>query len=216
MKRILLGAALAALLSGTAMAQTANSNAGATSGAAAGANSGSASGAAIILDQSSKPTNSGNIYYPAIPRDTKQTIVAAPPIALGGISTGNVCAIGGGGGGSFLGTGILVQATWESMMCENRHRAALMANMGDKSAAKELMCGSDKVIYDAYKTGGTPCAVRPEWEPKPAPGAPVVSQPIAPAPVQTVALFRPRPGMTAADCLNEAPASQRAACAGLK
>lgn len=222
-KMMIAGVAAAMLIAGGAMAQTAtsgaaagsNSNSGATSGSVSGAVTGpsnSASGAAAQTGASTASTggsqaNLGLTQNSVNYNPSDVTIRSAPALGNIGIVTGNVCAISAAAGGSFIGTGIMLGASWESMMCETRHRAALMANMGDQQAAKELMCGSDKAIYDAYKTAGRPCVMRPEWEPKGTtpvasqlPAGPQIAAP-APAP-QPVRAFDPKAFSNVTDCLN--------------
>lgn len=94
-----------------------------------------------------------------------QTVRTAPTVYAPSVVGGNLCAIGASGAVSFLGGGFAMGATWESKNCEERQRAALLYNMGEKRAAVELAC-NNRSTYDAMKRAGTPCVVRPEWEPK--------------------------------------------------
>jgi hypothetical protein len=147
-------------------------------------------------------SNSTNIN----PNDV--TIRSAPQVYVPSVVTGNVCALGASGGASFIGTGFAIGASWESEQCENRQRVALLHNMGYKDAAREVACDT-RVIYEGMKRAGTPCLVRPEWEPK---GAVVVSSPqplpVGPAapPVQVTSRPRFNPALyaTGSECLNAA------------
>jgi hypothetical protein len=233
-KMMIVGVAAAMLLAGGAMAQTATSGAAAGSNSTSGATSGSVSGAvtgpsnsasgAAAQTGASQATTGGSTANLGLTQNSTNinpadvTIRSAPALGNIGIVTGNVCAISAAAGGSFIGTGIMLGASWESMMCETRHRAALMANMGDQSAAKELMCGSDKAIYDAYKTAGRPCAFRADWEPKGTtpvasqlPAGPQIAAP-APQPMPS-RTFNAKAFSNVTDCLNgSVSADERNAC----
>lgn len=125
--------------------------------------------------QSSSPVNIGNnspSYGSNIPGPA-----AAPAIAPS-IYGGSSCSLGDSAAVQGLGFGIGIGHQHESTACNENQRAALLYNMGMKQAANEYICAKDRDSYNAMKTAGTPCAVRPEWEPKVAnpPATPVVAQ----------------------------------------
>jgi hypothetical protein len=206
--------ALAALVDPpNAYPQTAS--AGSTSNSSAGASSGSSSGSAAIINTgggafsapggNTTTTNSTN--NPPAPSDVivrSAPQVFAPPVVLGG----NICALGASAGASWLGAGVAFGGSWESVNCERRQQAALLYNMGDKRGARELLCSASKEIYEAQRTAGTPCAIRPEWEPKVAGVQPVPLQPVPP-PMRTSerAAFNPAYFPSGSECLNAASAA---------
>jgi hypothetical protein len=146
------------------------------------------------------------------------TIRAAPQIYVPSVITGNVCALGASAGASWLGAGFAVGTSWESAQCENRHRVALLYNMGEKAAAKEVLCDT-KEVYEGFKRIGSPCVVRPEWEPKQvASAAPKPIQPVA-APVEPPkAKFNSAAYVSASECLTAASSvgAPLSECAGKK
>ena len=201
-------------------AQTANSNSGSFSGSNANSNSNSSSGSRSSANGGNANAGSSvtfsqpsttNAYNP-----TDVTVRSAPTVYVPGVVTGNVCALGASAGASFIGTGFAVGGSWESEQCENRQRAALLHNMGYKVAAKELAC-DNHATYNAMKRSGEPCIERPEWEPKPAPGQPVVIRP-QPVPIQPVQrpVFLASDYATGSECLNAAAAAGAplSACSG--
>jgi hypothetical protein len=162
------------------------------SSASSGSQSGSSSGG-----------NSQSVSYNSqIPANTSTTVWAAPPVFAPSVVGGNLCAIGASGGVSWMGAGFSIGGTWESRHCEERQKAALLFNIGQREAAVELMC-SNKDVYDAMKTAGTPCAPRAEWEPKQAEKPAVVAVTavaVAPAPYKAPANCHVVPGTTALTC----------------
>lgn len=82
------------------------------------------------------------------------TITVVPP----GLAGGNVCAVSASGGLGLAGFAIGGGGAWESKNCERRQLAALAANMGDVTAAREVLCSNMEMRY-AYAAAGTPCAV---------------------------------------------------------
>jgi len=221
-----LAALLASSLAMKVEAQTANSASGAASNSNSnsGANSFSASGATggnaaaingASTGASSVTFNSGNNSPYSVNNPNDVTIRSAPQIYVPSVITGNVCALGASAGASWLGAGFAVGTSWESAQCENRHRVALLYNMGEKAAAKEVLCDT-KEVYEGFKRTGNPCVVRPQWEPKEnvsqLPAKPVV--PVA-APAPRMA-FNASMYATGADCLNAASAAgaSLSECAG--
>jgi hypothetical protein len=208
MKRFLLSTAALLLMGTSAFAQNANfnrntSNSNSSSGAVSGSTSTSTSG-------SNNAGNAQNITFnsPAIPTTTTQndnvrysggtnstittngdqTIRNAPTVYAPPVSGGNPCTLAVSGGASFLGWGAAAGGTFVDQDCADRQKIAMIWNAGFKEASKELMCNDHKT-YNAFKSVGQPCAVRPDWEPKTV-GGPT---PIAPPPVYQPAPPPPAP-----------------------
>jgi hypothetical protein len=167
-KTIILAAILAVVAPATGWSQITHINNGSSSNSGAASQSGALSASPNTNQIGNNSPVSNN--YPA-----DQTIRSAPTLYAPSIITGNVCAMGASGGVSFIGTGVTAGGTWESQSCEDRQRAALLASMGYKTAAKEYLCASDRKYYYAMRTSGDACAVRPEWEPA------ATTQAVAPA-----------------------------------
>lgn len=210
MKTILLSTTAALLLIGTsALAQNTNvdlnsSNANASTSSTA--NSASNSSAANqgnnqnINFNSSVPANTTsnqNVRYSGGTSNYQgssswsggdQTIRSAPTVYAPPVSGGNPCTLAVSGGASWLGAGFSAGGTFVDQDCADRQKIAMIWNAGFKGTAKELMC-NDQKTYNAFKTAGEPCAIRPEWEPKPVAGQPVPMAPVAapmPAPAPMV------------------------------
>lgn len=154
MKTLILAAALVAVLPATGWSQVVIDQQHTNVRTSSQSRSSVANSQPVTLNQGNNSPTTNNL--PGI----------APTIYAPSIVTGNVCAIGASGGISFIGTGITAGATWESKKCEDRQNVALLYNMGEKGAAREYACSANRATYDAMKTAGTPCAVRPDWEPK--------------------------------------------------
>jgi hypothetical protein len=159
------------------------SSAGATG---TGGQSGASSG--VTFNSGNGSPSTSNVYNPS-----DVTVRSAPQVYVPSVVTGNVCALGASAGASFIGTGFAVGGSWESEQCERRQTAALLYNAGYKDASRELMCDK-REVYDSMKRAGTPCLVRPDWEPKqtmaqqPAPVSIITPAPVvyaAPPPPKT-------------------------------
>jgi hypothetical protein len=139
---------------------------------------------------------------------------SAPQLYVPSVITGNVCALGASAGASFIGTGVAFGASWESEQCERRQTAALLHNAGYRDASRELMCDK-REVYDAMRRSGTPCLLRPDWEPKTTmaqqPAPPMVIRPAPLTPSFSAANYA-----TGSECLNAAAAAgaSYAECAG--
>lgn len=133
MKRIFVLALSAAMLAGTASAQTVNSNSGSNSNANAGSSSG-----VSISSRSAKNASSA----------------IAPGLIASGLSCSGSAAAGGAGGGWGFSLGI----TKPDDNCDAREDAKYMQGVtGDIGAAKERLCDNSK-IRAAYARAGRPCA----------------------------------------------------------
>ena len=81
--------------------------------------------------------------------------------------------------------------------------ASLLYNGGNKRAAKEVLC-EQRQMYEDFRSIGSPCAMRTEWELKGARG-PAVTLNGAPAlTANAPANFSPRAYRNRADCLTAA------------
>lgn len=237
--KMMLGVAAAMLVTTGAMAQvlspTSTSNAGAFSGSNAASQSASQSGAqatggnagATATNAAGASTGASSVNFStgnnspySVYNPNDVTIRSAPQVYVPSIVTGNVCALGASAGASWLGAGFAVGTSWESAQCENRHRVALLYNMGLKDAAKEVLCDT-KEVYEGFKRVGQPCVVRPEWEPKGSVNAPS-QQPVrpvaAPAPTPPRSAFNAAMYASASECLTAASSAGAplASCAGKK
>lgn len=214
MKKLLLATTALILISGTAFAQNANfnrnqSNSNSTSGAnsqsssTSSANNATGNAQSVTFNSSvpASTTNTTNdrVSYSGGTTSTingDQTIRTAPTVYAPPVSGGNPCTLAVSGGASFLGWGAAAGGTFVDQDCADRQKIAMIWNAGFKGAAKELMC-NDRNTYNAFKTAGEPCALRPDWEPKGvAAPTPIVQQAPAPmvqqVPPQPVAKQYPR------------------------
>jgi hypothetical protein len=199
-------AALMLVSSSAAFGQTANSGSASNSGAASQSGAAALSGSGVSTVTTNIGTGGGT---PSTFTSSDVTVRSAPQVYVPSVIGGNVCAVGASGGASWLGAGFAFGATWESDNCERRQLAALMYNAGWKEASRELLC-SHKPIYEAMKTAGTPCAVRPDYEPPSArPPVAVLPGPVVqPTPIQPArAAFTPTTYRNRADCLTAASAA---------
>lgn len=110
------------------------------------------------------------------------TIRTTPQVYAPPVSGGNPCTLAVSGGVSVIGWGAAAGGTFVDQDCAMRQKIAMVHNAGYAGVAFEMMC-NDRDTYNAAKTAGKPCAVRPQFE---APGVapqPMVQQ--APTPVVT-------------------------------
>jgi hypothetical protein len=97
-------------------------------------------------------------------------------------------------GVSLIGVGVTAGTTWRDGECVRRLNARELAQtIGDREAAREVMCGNPDV-FRAYNAIGRPCRLRPDGKANPvfaqvgpegevmtpAPQSPVASTPIPP------------------------------------
>lgn len=155
--KMILAAALLALVSGSAFSQT-TANAGSDSRAAAGAAAGSVSGVTQNYygggDGRQSVTYGGGTSdrYTATIRNTPD---AYAPNINGGT---NPCINGVSGGGSVAGFGLALGGTWSDPNCERRNLSALLHNQGQHALAQEVLCETD-TVRQARLRMGTPCLI---------------------------------------------------------
>jgi hypothetical protein len=81
--------------------------------------------------------------------------------------------------------------------------ASLLYNGGNKRAAKEVLC-EQREMYDNFRSIGSPCAMRAEWELKGARGQAVTLNGAPALTANAPASFRARAYRNRADCLTAA------------
>ena len=121
---------------------------------------------------------------------SKETIRSAPSIAAPALTTTltETCMGSYTGGVSFIGGAVTGGGTVVDKACVRRLNARELAQtLGDRDAAKEVMCG-DADVARAYKMIGRPCLTAP-IEPAPAP----VPAPPAPTHLDAVKIEAPVP-----------------------
>ncbi len=71
-------------------------------------------------------------------------------------------------GVSLIGVGVTAGTTWRDGECVRRLNARELAQtIGDRDAAREVMCGNPDV-FRAYNALGRPCRMKPDGKPNPA------------------------------------------------
>jgi hypothetical protein len=124
-------------------------------------------------------------------------------------STFNDCGVAFSGGLWLL----TMSVTSESEDCKAQRQAIFAAtHLKSIPIAFESMCAIRTFREAVARTNEPQCAQTLAERAK---NAPKVSE-VPPAPMVVHVAFAPTPGMTAADCLNAAPADQRSACRGLR
>ena len=129
----------------------------------------------------------------------RQTIVAAPSVFAPALTTTltETCMGSSSLGVSVLGWGASGGTTWQDRECVRRLNARELAQtIGDKEAAREVLCGNEEV-FRVYNALGRPCRLMPNgspnpgWAPPPTsappPPPPPVAEPVAPPPPPPVA-----------------------------
>ena len=191
MRTIIITAAIAALITTPALAQTA---AGSTSGSNATATSGSTSlsvsqggaatsgatastGASTAMQSADNAGNQQAITFNDAPALKTQRLVTAPPVAAPGLTTtlSETCMGSRSGGISVMGFGGTGGATYTDDECVTRLDARELASWGDREAARAVMCTKPRV-YKAYEMTGNPCPQSPNYR-RPQPVAQVNTQP---------------------------------------
>lgn len=158
-------------------ASTATSVSGSVSSSGAGASVDSNVDNAVSNALNSTAANEGNnqsiTYNSSIP--DSQSIKTVPTAIAPPLTTTltETCMGSSSLGGSVLGFGISAGSTWRDIECMRRLNARELANtLGDRQAARELMCGNEDV-YRIYNALGRPCRLRPDgtenpdWQPQP-------------------------------------------------
>ena len=87
----------------------------------------------------------GNPYTTQVNNGGTQTIRNTPEIVAPNISGGNPCLVGISAGGSGPGFGLTFGIGYADKGCERRNSAALLNNIGERTAAVALMCQDESV-----------------------------------------------------------------------
>lgn len=148
-----------------------------TSGAGANVDSNITNTSSINPTTTSSAANQGNsqsiTYNSSMPDD--QSIKTVPTAFAPSLTTTltETCMGSSSVGGSVLGFGLSAGSTWRDQECMRRLNARELSNtLGDRQAARELMCGNEQ-IFRVYNALGRPCRLRPdgsanpEWKPEP-------------------------------------------------
>ena len=156
----------------------ATSNANASSGASSSAvnNAGAAAGAisagGTVSIINGAPGNSTSRYKGTY------TVNNTPDVVPPGLTAGlNACAGSFAAGVAVAGFGLSGGGTTIDEGCERRNMAALLQQMGEADAAREVLCG-DSVVRGAFARVGRPCiSDRPKAPAAFAPGAAAAASP---------------------------------------
>jgi outer membrane protein OmpA-like peptidoglycan-associated protein len=141
---------------------TTNSNT--TTSTSTSTQSDSKSGAAASNQGNAQNITSNN-YAPS-----KVKVVATPPVYSPALTTTltETCMGSSSLGVSVLGWGASGGTTWSDHQCVRRLNARELAQtIGDREAAKELLCGDDE-IFRVYNALGRPCRLTPRGGANPA------------------------------------------------
>lgn len=156
MLRILVIASFLAVPAGPCLAQ-ATSNASATGSANssavnnAGATAGAISAGGTVSIVNGAPGNSTLRYKGAY------TVNNTPDVYAPGLTAGlNTCAGSYAAGVAVAGFGLTGGGTTVDEGCERRNMAALLGQMGEGDAAREVLC-EDEVVRSAFARVGRPC-----------------------------------------------------------
>ncbi len=158
MLRILVIASVLAIPAGPCLAQStstatgsANSSASAVNNAGATAGAISAGGTVSIVNGA--PGDSSLRYKGSY------TVHNTPDIVAPGLTAGlNTCAGSYAAGLAVAGFGLTGGGTTVDEGCERRNMAALLGQMGEGDAAREVLC-EDEVVRSAFARVGRPCIV---------------------------------------------------------
>lgn len=81
----------------------------------------------------------------------------APDVSAPAIWSNNPCVVSASGGVSGLGWGVAIGAGIEDPDCTRRANAQHLTAMGEREAAREVLCGS-REVREAFARIGRPCA----------------------------------------------------------
>jgi len=142
-----------------------------TATSASGSVSTSGAGAAVDSSIDNAASNAGNnqsiTYNSSIP--DSQSIKTVPSSFAPALTTtlSETCMGSSAAGGSVLGFGFSAGSTWRDQECMRRLNARELANtLGDRQAARELMCGNEEV-FRVYNALGRPCRLMPDGSANP-------------------------------------------------
>jgi hypothetical protein len=156
MLRILFVASVLAVPAGPCLAQStssANATGSANSSAVnnAGATAGAISAGGTVSIVNGAPGNSTLRYKGAY------TVNNTPDVVAPGLTAGlNTCAGSYAAGVAVAGFGLTGGGTTVDEGCERRNMAALLSQMGESDAAREVLC-EDPVVRAAFARVGRPC-----------------------------------------------------------
>jgi len=156
MLRILVIASFLAVPAGQCLAQatsSANATGSANSSAVnnAGATAGAISAGGTVSIVNGAPGNSTLRYKGAY------TVNNTPDVFAPGLTAGlNTCAGSYSAGVAVAGFGLTGGGTTVDQGCERRNMAALLGQMGEGDAAREVLC-EDEVVRGAFARVGRPC-----------------------------------------------------------
>lgn len=105
----------------------------------------------IEYNSSGNQNYSGSYEVKSVPNAIAPSLTTTLTETCMGSSTGAV---------SVMGMGVSGGTTWKDEECVRRLNARELAALGEKDAAKELMCGNPEV-YAVYKALGRPCKMTP-------------------------------------------------------
>lgn len=150
MLRILFVASFLAIPAGPCLAQsTSSATSGATSNAGATAGAISAGGTVSIVNGA--PGDSTLRYRGGY------TVHNTPDVVAPGLTSGlNTCAGSYAAGVAVAGFGLTGGGTTVDEGCERRNMAAVLQQMGEGDAAREVLC-EDEVVRAAFARVGRPC-----------------------------------------------------------
>ena len=105
-------------------------------------------------------TSSSTTQSAAAPTNTTQTVRNVPAMIAPALTTTltETCMGSTSGGVAVAGFGASFGKTWTDDECVNRLNARELLTMGERSAAREVMC-ANPVVKRAFKRTGNPC-----WE----------------------------------------------------
>lgn len=149
------------------------SNSGNSSSTASTSNSGNSSSnssaqGGTAQQEANNAGNSQNITFNST-TPAKQTVRAAPAIAAPSLTTTltETCMGSTSLGLTVIGWGASGGSTWRDSECVRRLNARELAQtIGDREAAREVLCGNGDV-FRAYQALGRPCALRPNGDRNP-------------------------------------------------
>src|SRR5579872_3275435 len=135
-------------------------------------NTNAVSGSNANAETKSNATNAGNAQ--TIVNNTNvpnhQSLKTNPEVFAPGLTTTltETCMGSSSLGVSVLGFGASGGTTWQDHQCVRRLNARELAQtIGDREAARELLCGDDE-IFRVYNALGRPCRLTPRGQPNPA------------------------------------------------
>jgi hypothetical protein len=121
------------------------------------ATGGRATSSAAGGNASAAGTQTVNVTQGGASSGGTQTIRSAPDVTAPAIWSNNPCVVSASGGVTGLGWGVAIGAGIEDPDCTRRANAQHLAAMGEREAAREVLCGS-REVREAFARIGRPCA----------------------------------------------------------